>query len=637
MEKEPVRDKLFQFRWVLILGLIHGFLYVFLMPPWQHYDEPNHFEVAWLVSQGVKYPTNADSQPEFVRELMQSMVDHDFYKELDYFPNLTVENLKLGFYSQFGDPRLYYWLSGAILSFFPNQDVTTQLYIGRLFSLTLYLFTIFAAWKVTRVITPPGHPIRIAVPYFLVFVPGFVDLMTAFNNEVLAVALASMVLWGFVHILHNGVRFWNTVLTGFGIFLAFLTRGTLYHLFPIFVIVVLIGIYSKTRVTRRIWIGVLIISIVSVGVVFTFGDAAHWLRGIDQRKLTRVETPASPVGDYAFQFDPYAETTPKWIEPLSQGFPIQISDDIKGETIYVGAWIWADNPQELKTPIIRQGYREWYRGVMVGKNPKFFSFKLKVKDEPERVWIAIDPFSDQPIGGTIYYDGIVVTDQEIGDITQEPIFDDKSGESGSWDGTPFQNIARNPSAERGWMTVSPIFDDLGSRVLPDDARPSFILGVVEDFGNFRWFITGTVHRLIRTFWAKFGWAHINLIGHKPYRIFGVLTLLGLVGAAAALIQDVKKFPKNSVLIFSLILIGLWVPNLCRGFVLLASNVMYYPVSRYNYPSMIAVAYFLTTGWIFLLDSISIPKNVQAWLYFTIFVAVDIWSVVSILLYYRGGN
>ena len=33
---------------ILLLALFHGLIYVFLIPPWQHYDEPNHFEVVWL-------------------------------------------------------------------------------------------------------------------------------------------------------------------------------------------------------------------------------------------------------------------------------------------------------------------------------------------------------------------------------------------------------------------------------------------------------------------------------------------------------------------------------------------------------------------------------------------------------------
>jgi hypothetical protein len=31
---------------ILLLALIHGLLYVFIVPVWEHYDEPGNFEVA---------------------------------------------------------------------------------------------------------------------------------------------------------------------------------------------------------------------------------------------------------------------------------------------------------------------------------------------------------------------------------------------------------------------------------------------------------------------------------------------------------------------------------------------------------------------------------------------------------------
>jgi len=35
-------------RFILVLALANGLLYLVLVPPWQHYDEPTHFEYAWL-------------------------------------------------------------------------------------------------------------------------------------------------------------------------------------------------------------------------------------------------------------------------------------------------------------------------------------------------------------------------------------------------------------------------------------------------------------------------------------------------------------------------------------------------------------------------------------------------------------
>ncbi|NIT56969.1 MAG: hypothetical protein GWN00_12260, partial [Aliifodinibius sp.] len=100
-------------------------------------------------------------------------------------------------------------------------------------------------------------------------------------------------------------------------------------------------------------------------------------------------------------------------EPLSQSLPIEDSNQIKGDIISVGAWIWADFPQKTRTPMIRQGYQEWFNLVEVTKVPTFYSFKVKIPDEEKRIWIAIDPYLNEPTRGDIYYDGIVVTSAPI--------------------------------------------------------------------------------------------------------------------------------------------------------------------------------------------------------------------------------
>jgi hypothetical protein len=37
---------------ILLLAAINGLFYIFIVPPWQHYDEPNHFEYIWLLAAG---------------------------------------------------------------------------------------------------------------------------------------------------------------------------------------------------------------------------------------------------------------------------------------------------------------------------------------------------------------------------------------------------------------------------------------------------------------------------------------------------------------------------------------------------------------------------------------------------------
>ena len=74
---------------ILVLGLVHGLLYVFLEPPWQHYDEPTHFEYAWLIANRAALPQGDDFDQGMRREVAASMLEHGFFNNLSYRPNLV--------------------------------------------------------------------------------------------------------------------------------------------------------------------------------------------------------------------------------------------------------------------------------------------------------------------------------------------------------------------------------------------------------------------------------------------------------------------------------------------------------------------------------------------------------------------
>ena len=45
---------------ILLLALVNGLFYVFIVPPWQHYDETNHFEYIWLLADRGGFPNPGD-------------------------------------------------------------------------------------------------------------------------------------------------------------------------------------------------------------------------------------------------------------------------------------------------------------------------------------------------------------------------------------------------------------------------------------------------------------------------------------------------------------------------------------------------------------------------------------------------
>jgi hypothetical protein len=102
---------------VLLVALIHGLIYVFLVPPWQHYDEPNHFEYTWLIANRKTLPEAGDFDQMMRKTVAGSMVDHNFFDGLGFLPDLnsTDKPIWIGSYSQLSNPPVYYLIASAPL------------------------------------------------------------------------------------------------------------------------------------------------------------------------------------------------------------------------------------------------------------------------------------------------------------------------------------------------------------------------------------------------------------------------------------------------------------------------------------------------------------------------------------------
>jgi hypothetical protein len=63
---------------ILIIALVQGLIFIFLMPPWQHYDEPNHFEYVWLLANRQMIPSPGDYDSNLSLAVLKSLANNDF-------------------------------------------------------------------------------------------------------------------------------------------------------------------------------------------------------------------------------------------------------------------------------------------------------------------------------------------------------------------------------------------------------------------------------------------------------------------------------------------------------------------------------------------------------------------------------
>ncbi|PDW03593.1 hypothetical protein [Candidatus Viridilinea mediisalina] len=210
--------------WLLPLALLHGLLYLALVPPWQHYDEPSHFEYAAQIAAG-EFEAPGPQAVGISHAIAVSMYRHGFYPPGEH-PNIEeARRIRLG-YNQRVHPPLYYSVAAVPLGFLQDRSVELQLYGARMVSLVLYALSVLAAWRIAVTLLPDEPLMQLVIPLLLLFTPTFADLMTAVNSDVLVNFAALVLLLGCARLLRDGFQPMGLLLALFGLAVALFTKRT---------------------------------------------------------------------------------------------------------------------------------------------------------------------------------------------------------------------------------------------------------------------------------------------------------------------------------------------------------------------------------------------------------------------------
>ena len=617
---------------VLLSGLILGLLYVFLVPPWQHYDEPGQFEFTWLLANREKSPNLGEVDQQMRRELAASMMEHDFYKSMGFHPNLLLQEGEIWIgISQINDRPIYYFLISAILRFVPTSDITFQLYLGRLVSLMLFFICILSARGVAVELTSPGHPIRWMLPASLVLLPGLTDIMTAINDDVGATVFYSLFLWAGVRLISRGFNWARLLALLITAGLCFYTKNTVTISILLIIVPVIFSIFrgQRQRAAR------VVLAVGAVALAFSslaWGDAALWYRFTHSDMPTRQRDQQAPLGSQVFKFSLIPQTPPL---KLIQIIPATIEGNLRGKPVTLGAWIWASRPSKVQTPILVDQNQSIFREVEVGTLPAFFSFSTKISPGSSKLNILLSPVKGAVKEAfTVYYDGIVLVEGKR-PRDKHPDFDDSDGERGRWGKSSFVNVVRNGSAENAWPWIRNWADRFIGRFFP--GRPSIILSILLDPAAAKSYYQSTLIRVAQSFWARFGWGHVPLLGIYSYPVLGLLTLAGLVGAINAIVRHRKLLQWDLIFFFGVSLLFIWGSTIMRGSGSIVEGPYLIPVARYAYPAIIPTMLLLNLGWLELFYRINriikIPSAVGSAIFLILFLGLDVLSLLSIVKFY----
>ncbi|MHB0875270.1 MAG: glycosyltransferase family 39 protein [Anaerolineae bacterium] len=197
---------------LLVLALIHGALYVFLIPPWQHPDEPGHFEHARLIAEEHRLPGIVYVSYDTRREIAISMLEYDFWViegKGRIAPSLDDQTLAEGppiGIPALSQPRLYYILGAIWLQPWLPFSVEAQLYALRLLSVLMNLGVIALLWRGAKLLFPAEPYMPLAVCGLVLFEPMFTDMMASVNSDVLANLLGAAYFVAVAELFRKGIR-----------------------------------------------------------------------------------------------------------------------------------------------------------------------------------------------------------------------------------------------------------------------------------------------------------------------------------------------------------------------------------------------------------------------------------------------
>jgi len=640
----------------LLAAILHGWIYIFLMPPWQHYDEPNHFEYVWLAANLDRPPVPEDYNPKLSRQVLKSMLARGFFDHLEYKPVIgpPVEKVKLPGYSQLAEPPLYYWLASLPARLAAERGVTAQLYAARLVSLLLLAMTVLASWAIAGELTQAGHSLRWMLPVTVAMTPAFVDLMTAVNNDSLAIAVASFFLWMSVRLIRRGfdwLGFFGLTLLGL---VTYFVKNTAMLALVVYPVALLFSLL-RGRWRKLVWAMLALSLSAGLAVSLRWDDAFAWYRNTAQAAAIRQVSDQAAHGSHVFALNVGARSAGRRQSLVFQNLPVEISKELAGKWVTFGYWIWSDQEIRTRSPILKTTGKPISEQISLTPEPVFYAFQALLPADTDRIWIYLSP--DAPESGSLHiqYDGLVLAEGRR-PVTELPQFEQADGSQGQWGGQPFQNLIRNGSAERAGLRFSAGMDSLGARFLPDHARPSLLLASLFDTQGSQDVYPVTLKHLFRTFWAQFGWGHVPLVAESGYQILFLLTIASLVGALLGALRAGWRAPWDVIFTLALGVLVAFLLTLTRGGTYLEWSGFYIAPARHIDPFVIPLLLLFCSGWLELVllvakfwlkltrrqsvewksgftPALDKASRLLGSLYIVGFLGLDMFSIISIARYY----
>lgn len=572
-------------RWIMLLAFGVGLGYLFLLPPWQQNDEPTQFEYVWLVANLEHWPKPGDFNLQLRREIAASMLEYGFYRNANVVPPLIkLDPIDIGV-SQLGGMPLYYFIASLPLRLVPNFDVTFQLYLARLVSLILFIFTVYFSYKASKIIFSNLNQISLVFTLFIALLPQLAYRMTAVNDDAAAIASMTFFFWKSLEGIKHGWTWKNGLGILLGIGLCLLAKPTAWLALPLGILAILLSVFHKYQ--RKVWLVAFVVS--GIGLFLVVDDEASLPAFFYQRKgePQRIQAAKTVDGNYVF------------LTEKSKNSFFQVLDrhtlvgwvDAGFSKVTIGGWVWATQPLEISLPqLLLDGKNVTDPNkIKVGTTPTFVATQGIINKDFRIAIVNFEP-GNFPEEMKVFWDCLILIP---GEGSEPPPKVEKECRIVRWGEYYGLNGIRNASAEQGWFPLRPPIEKL--LVSKFGKRTTDIWAILDPITS-RTYFKDALGYLFRTFWGRFNWGTLPLVGQRPYRLFVGLTILAIAGLPIALGQY-----RTSI---SLSLVGFLTVSFFAGLIYTLFRFAgdwdhYYlllPQARYFFPYIVTSAFLLCSGW-----------------------------------------
>lgn len=197
---------------LLLLTAFRGVLYIVFIPPWQSPDEPTHFEYAQVLASGgnlFRPRPDLDLQGRIIRSLDRFQFWRLVFVEApDPLPETFSKTpfLHTAPSQLHKNPPLYYLIASIFLRLDPDQPLLSGMYQLRVLSLLLTLLTIAVVFAAAREFAPEQPFFCLVVAVFAAFLPQFMVVGTSVSPDPLVNLLGSLMIWGALRSLREGLK-----------------------------------------------------------------------------------------------------------------------------------------------------------------------------------------------------------------------------------------------------------------------------------------------------------------------------------------------------------------------------------------------------------------------------------------------